>query len=54
MAKGDYYIALKGAKIYGYDFIKPSYRKKAAGLILSCDVLNLDSSITRLSRRSLQ
>ena len=45
MAKGDYYIALKGPKYDGYDFIKQAVEKKAAGLILSFNVLKLDSSI---------
>jgi len=45
LAKDDYYIALKGANYDGYDFIKQAIEKKAAGLILSFDVLKLDSSI---------
>ena len=45
MTKDDYYIAIKGEKYDGYTFIKQAIDKKASGLILSFDVLKLDSSI---------
>ena len=45
LVKGDHYIALNGKNYKGYDFINQAVEKKCAGIIVSCDVLTLDSSI---------
>ena len=45
LAKGDYFLALQGKNYDGNNFIKQAIDKKAGGLIMSLDVIDLDSSI---------